>query len=666
MDLYAMPESFSLQQLPALSQQLQPQQQQIGADKLEEDSRIKAFVDASATDWQRQTQESVWAGKTSGRGQERGSTTRFYGRNFGPEKKVPPPGYICHRCGIAGHFIQHCPTNGDPAFDVKRMRPPTGIPKSMLVANPDGSYALPSGTVGTLGPDEAVFKQEVEGLTSSKTLAHIPFELHCPLCKNVLKDAMLASKCCFQSYCDKCIRDRILSNRKCACGATNILADDLLPNKTLRDAITSLLQTSSATGSAERPGSLHMMQASGSQSMKIRSSSPSGSGSGSQNIGSAAIAPLTAGKASLTQEKQQHSLVISFTGKRPESKEQSAESVSRQGPGSRNVLGSQKNLVVEEVQQEPICDAAGGRRRPEPKQKSPNGEEDGYDRNTGFYEGGTLPYPIDPALSGGFWPGPQYALDSFRRPTLNPQYQMLGDYNIITRERFKARESELMRQKEYEQKFQKTDRSKISGSEVRGSSELKSRTANVSRTASRPTYDGNPKGEKLCRQRTGYTSPSPQPMKRKRYERRDETSLQHLEDKMGFEANERPEKRLEATVFSEIRFPTNFNDRLPKLVESEKSSENEDEGASSISSRSKGRRMALTTQDSYKRNVARKSVVNNGHLRLTSRGASKSRLDDQSGDAHDDAGKRNFKHKAMHVSSSRDVPDRNVKNRRRR
>ncbi|KAH7277568.1 hypothetical protein KP509_39G057400 [Ceratopteris richardii] len=260
MDLYAMPESFSLQQLPALSQQLQPQQQQIGADKLEEDSRIKAFVDASATDWQRQTQESVWAGKTSGRGQERGSTTRFYGRNFGPEKKVPPPGYICHRCGIAGHFIQHCPTNGDPAFDVKRMRPPTGIPKSMLVANPDGSYALPSGTVGTLGPDEAVFKQEVEGLTSSKTLAHIPFELHCPLCKNVLKDAMLASKCCFQSYCDKCIRDRILSNRKCACGATNILADDLLPNKTLRDAITSLLQTSSATGSAERPGSLHMMQ----------------------------------------------------------------------------------------------------------------------------------------------------------------------------------------------------------------------------------------------------------------------------------------------------------------------------------------------------------------------------------------------------------------------
>ncbi|CAN7116101.1 unnamed protein product, partial [Brassica rapa subsp. narinosa] len=48
--------------------------------------------------------------------------------------KTPPPGYICHRCNVAGHCIYHCPTNGDSNYNVKRVKPPTGIPKSMLVA----------------------------------------------------------------------------------------------------------------------------------------------------------------------------------------------------------------------------------------------------------------------------------------------------------------------------------------------------------------------------------------------------------------------------------------------------------------------------------------------------------------------------------------------------
>ena len=53
-----------------------------------------------------------------------------------------------------GHFIQHCRTNGDPKFDIKRVKPPTGIPKSMLAATPDGSYVLSSGAVAVLNPHE--------------------------------------------------------------------------------------------------------------------------------------------------------------------------------------------------------------------------------------------------------------------------------------------------------------------------------------------------------------------------------------------------------------------------------------------------------------------------------------------------------------------------------
>lgn len=142
--------------------------------------------------------------------------------------------------GSTGHFIQHCPTNGDPNYDIKRAKPPTGIPRSMLQATPDGSYALPSGANAVLKPNECVwqyfsllsshsvyvsnwlymlekvlifwsvnvydrdaFEKEV-GVPSTRSVGDLPPELHCPLCKEVMQDAVLTSKCCFKSFCDKC------------------------------------------------------------------------------------------------------------------------------------------------------------------------------------------------------------------------------------------------------------------------------------------------------------------------------------------------------------------------------------------------------------------------------------------------------------------------------
>jgi E3 ubiquitin-protein ligase RBBP6 len=35
--------------------------------------------------------------------------------------RPPPPNYRCHRCGKPGHWIHHCPTNGDPNFDIVRV-----------------------------------------------------------------------------------------------------------------------------------------------------------------------------------------------------------------------------------------------------------------------------------------------------------------------------------------------------------------------------------------------------------------------------------------------------------------------------------------------------------------------------------------------------------------
>ncbi|PIA44928.1 hypothetical protein AQUCO_01700479v1 [Aquilegia coerulea] len=128
----------------------------------------------------------------------------------------------------------------------------------MLVPTPDGSYALPSGAVAVMKPNEAVFEKEIEGLPSNRSMNDIPPELRCPLCKEVIQDAVLTSKCCFKSFCDKCIRSHIISKSTCACGANNVLADDLLPNKTVRETINRFLESNNS--SAENAGSMLHVQ----------------------------------------------------------------------------------------------------------------------------------------------------------------------------------------------------------------------------------------------------------------------------------------------------------------------------------------------------------------------------------------------------------------------
>lgn len=54
------------------------------------------------------------------------------------------------------------------------------------------------------------------------------------------------------------IRDHIIAKSMCVCGATDVLADDLLPNKTLRDTINRILE--SGNSSAENAGSMCQIQ----------------------------------------------------------------------------------------------------------------------------------------------------------------------------------------------------------------------------------------------------------------------------------------------------------------------------------------------------------------------------------------------------------------------
>ncbi|KAH0924897.1 hypothetical protein HID58_017153, partial [Brassica napus] len=105
----------------------------------------------------------------------------------GMESKTPPPGYICHRCNVAGHCIHHFPTNGNSNYNVKRVKPPTGIPKSILVAlihcqvvqlqllNQKRKLCLVS---------MDAFDKKIEGLPSTTRSV-----------------GEFTSRCCFQSFC---------------------------------------------------------------------------------------------------------------------------------------------------------------------------------------------------------------------------------------------------------------------------------------------------------------------------------------------------------------------------------------------------------------------------------------------------------------------------------
>ncbi|CAN6291921.1 unnamed protein product [Urochloa humidicola] len=143
------------------------------------------------------------------------------------ESKTPPPGYICYRCRIPGHFIHHCPTIGDPKFDNNKMSRPLA---------PVVTVSPVSGILETLVPAAPVSAAD-----------DLPAELHCRLCKKVMIDAVLTSKCCFDSFCDKCIRDYIIAESKCICGV-KALADDLIPNQTLRSTINNMLGTQANSG----------------------------------------------------------------------------------------------------------------------------------------------------------------------------------------------------------------------------------------------------------------------------------------------------------------------------------------------------------------------------------------------------------------------------------
>ncbi|KAF2160532.1 hypothetical protein M409DRAFT_70297 [Zasmidium cellare ATCC 36951] len=154
-----------------------------------------------------------------------------------PDKPLPP-GYMCHRCGKSGHWIQACPTNNDPNFDGKhKFKRTTGIPKSFHVAV-DTEHAI--GEDGQVDPtklgkgvmytqdgvwvraktDEATWQklqeQQAAQAEKAKQAAQGDQELRdrgleCPIDKRPFVEPH-KTPCCGKTYCLTCIENSLLDN----------------------------------------------------------------------------------------------------------------------------------------------------------------------------------------------------------------------------------------------------------------------------------------------------------------------------------------------------------------------------------------------------------------------------------------------------------------------
>lgn len=154
-----------------------------------------------------------FGGPMGGRG--RGGPMGPPGMHNNPNQVMgnPPPNYVCYRCGTPGHYIQNCPTNGDPEYDQHRVKKKTGIPKSFMKAVNDPSEIpvgagktvvnAPWGGLAVIEPQNKNFSKLMAKSGGSATLdqfiANPPDHLACPLCKRLMNDAVLIP--CCQEVC---------------------------------------------------------------------------------------------------------------------------------------------------------------------------------------------------------------------------------------------------------------------------------------------------------------------------------------------------------------------------------------------------------------------------------------------------------------------------------
>ncbi|XP_046854784.1 E3 ubiquitin-protein ligase RBBP6-like isoform X2 [Xenia sp. Carnegie-2017] len=196
-----------------------------------EEDKIAAMMNQAGEDW------------------DPSSYAKAKGRHFNPApRQPPPPHYMCFRCRKPGHWIQNCPKNNDPNYDLK-IRRTTGIPKSFLrpaekpgqkgalLVPETGEHAVP--IVDHIAYEQAALKKRPAAISSqAENEKPVPPEYFCPLCKNIMKNAVVVP-CCGESFCDNCIEKYLLENdHVCfSCHSEEVFPASIVVNKHLRQSI---------------------------------------------------------------------------------------------------------------------------------------------------------------------------------------------------------------------------------------------------------------------------------------------------------------------------------------------------------------------------------------------------------------------------------------------
>ena len=248
-----------------------------GADEAE-DLQIKMLMAKAGAEWNR---GGFGGGRGGGGGMGYGGGKGGGGMGGGGKGggkgavggplQTPPPNYVCFRCNKPGHFIQACPTNGDPKFD-KPIKPklPVGIPKSMLKrVGQAPEDATDGAVVGGLVDrdnfivkmvsDDATFKKQVEKKQVVIDQASVPAELKCPVTQALFRNAVLLP-CCGASVSDDAIAlalrdDSAGAGATCVlCGTQGVKQDEVMPNRQLRDAVAAFMADVQGGGGGRRGG----------------------------------------------------------------------------------------------------------------------------------------------------------------------------------------------------------------------------------------------------------------------------------------------------------------------------------------------------------------------------------------------------------------------------
>ncbi|KAH7731975.1 Zinc knuckle family protein [Aphelenchoides avenae] len=188
------------------------------------------------------------------------STQKYHPTNYQKTRGImtgpPPPTYVCNKCGQTGHWYKLCPllnikrTTGIPAEELT----PTTADDPLAMLHPSGKYMKPimheqARRLGKVEPDAASRSPQIEDIKP-------PDEYTCPLCHQMLRDAVLTI-CCGESFCLECIQSVMLEDAHRRCPGTNcgepLSPESLVENKMIRKAVQNYWN-SSASGQAGGSG----------------------------------------------------------------------------------------------------------------------------------------------------------------------------------------------------------------------------------------------------------------------------------------------------------------------------------------------------------------------------------------------------------------------------